>query len=123
MLNDTLDRTMHALAHPTRRAILESVMRRETRITDLAAPFATSLNAVSKHVRVLEKARLVRRRRVWREHFVSFNPKPLEDVRAWIEVRRQFWNAQLDALDAVLKAQDAAEAAKRDPAGSGEAPG
>ncbi len=103
-----LDRTLAALAHPARRAILERVMRRETRVTDLAEPFAMSLNAVSKHIRVLEQARLVRRRRVWREHLVSFNPAPLDDVSAWIEKRRAFWTARLDALDALLKAEDAA---------------
>jgi DNA-binding transcriptional ArsR family regulator len=109
-MNDTLDRTMTALAHPARRAILEQVMRRESRVTELAEPFAMSLNAVSKHIRVLERARLVRRRRVWREHLVSFHPAPLDDVAAWIEKRRAFWTARLDALDALLKAEDAAVA-------------
>jgi DNA-binding transcriptional ArsR family regulator len=110
-LNDTsaaLDVTMSALAHPIRRALLESVMRQEARVTDLAAPFAMSLNAVSKHIRVLERAGLMRRRRVWREHYVSFNPAPLEQVSAWIEQRRAFWTAKFDLLDAVLSAQDAA---------------
>ncbi len=102
-----LTRTMTALSHPARRAILERVMRRETRITDLAEPFDMSLNAVSKHIRVLERARLVRRRRVWREHFVSFNPQPLEQASAWIEKWRAFWTARFDALDALLKAQQA----------------
>ena len=107
-MNESLDRTMAALAHPARRSILERVMQRETRITELAEPFSMSLNAVSKHIRVLEKARLVRRRREWREHLVSFNPAPLDEVSAWIEQRRRFWNTRLDALDALLKAQDAA---------------
>jgi DNA-binding transcriptional ArsR family regulator len=109
--NDTkigLSRTMSALAHPMRRAILERVMRRETRVSDLAEPFAVSLNAVSKHVRVLERARLVRRRRVWREHLVSFNPAPLEDVAAWVAKCRTFWNRKLDALEQLLKEEDAA---------------
>ncbi len=99
---------MGALAHPARRAILERVILRETRVTDLAAPFSMSLNAVSKHIRVLEGAGLVRRRRVWREHLVSFNAQPLEDASAWIEKRRAFWTSRLDALDALLKAEDAA---------------
>jgi DNA-binding transcriptional ArsR family regulator len=110
-VNDNLggmDLAMMALAHPTRRAILERVMRSETRITELAAPFAISLNAVSKHIRILERARLVRRRRVWREHLVSFDPEPLEQVSAWIEKTRAFWTARLDALDELLKAEDAA---------------
>ncbi|MBY0112194.1 MAG: metalloregulator ArsR/SmtB family transcription factor [Phycisphaerales bacterium] len=98
-----LDRTMTALAHPTRRAILRRVMRHESRVTDLAAPFAMSLNAVSKHIRVLEEARLVTRRRVWREHFVSFNPEPLNEVAQWIEQARAYWNERFDALDAMLR--------------------
>jgi len=114
-LNETaheMDWALTALAHPTRRAILERVMRRETRVTDLAAPFAISLNAVSKHIRILERARLVRRRRQWREHLVSFNPEPLQEVSAWIEKTRAFWSAQLDALEELLKAEDAATAEK-----------
>jgi len=102
------DLTLTALAHPVRRAILERVMRKELRVTDLARPFAMSLNAVSKHIRILERAGLVSRRRVWREHLVSFNPEPLEQVSAWIETSRAFWSARLDALDELLKAEDAA---------------
>jgi DNA-binding transcriptional ArsR family regulator len=110
-LNDEspqFDFALTALAHPVRRAILERVMQAELRVTELAEPFAMSLNAVSKHIRVLEQAGLVSRRRVWREHFVSFNPEPLEQVSAWIEKSRAFWSARLDALDALLKAEDAA---------------
>jgi hypothetical protein len=83
-------------------------MRRETRITELAAPYTISLNAVSKHIRILERARLVQRRRVWREHLVSFNPEPLKEVSAWIEKTRAFWAARLDALDELLAVEDAA---------------
>jgi len=101
-----LDRSLNALAHPVRRAILERVMRREVRVTELAAPFDMSLNAVSKHIRVLEGARLVRRRRVWREHLVSFNPRPLEEVSAWIEKSRAFWSPRLDALEAALSKEE-----------------
>jgi DNA-binding transcriptional ArsR family regulator len=110
-LNDAaraIDMTMTALAHPTRRAILERVMRRETCVSELAKPFAISLNAVSKHIRILERGGLVRRRRVWREHLVSFNPQPLREVSAWIEKTRAFWSARLDALEELLKAEDAA---------------
>lgn len=108
-LNDKaadLDDTMTALADPTRRAILRRLMRGEARVTDLARPFAMSLNAVSKHIRVLERARLVRRRRVWREHRVSFNPGPLESAEAWIAKQREFWTPRLDALEAALRAED-----------------
>jgi DNA-binding transcriptional ArsR family regulator len=110
-LNDQqedFDLTLTALAHPVRRAILERVMQTEVRVTELAKPFAMSLNAVSKHIRILERAGLVSRRRVWREHLVSFNAEPLEQVSAWIEKSRAFWSARLDALDDLLKAEDAA---------------
>ncbi len=83
-------------------------MHTELRVTELARPFVMSLNAVSKHIRILERAGLVSRRRVWREHLVSFNAEPLEQVSSWIEKSRAFWSARLDALDALLKAEDAA---------------
>src|SRR6266849_5807846 len=101
------DLALTALAHPVRRAILERVMRSELRVTELAKPFAMSLNAVSKHIRILERAGLVSRRRVWREHRVSFHSEPLEQVSAWIEKSRAFWSARLDALDELLQAEDA----------------
>src|SRR5580698_10386219 len=110
-LNDIqqhFDFTLTALAHPVRRAILERVMQTELRVTELARPFAMSLNAVSKHIRILERAGLVSRRRVWREHLVSFNAEPLEQVAAWLEKTRAFWSARLDALDELLKSEDAA---------------
>lgn len=97
-----LDHTMLALADPTRRAILERLGAGEARVTDLAAPFAMSLNAVSKHIRILERAALVSRRRAGREHVLSLNPAPLDAASAWIEAQRQFWNARLDALEAAL---------------------
>ena len=100
-----LDQTLAALADPTRRAILERLTRGEARVTELAAPFAMSLNAVSKHIRTLERARLVRRRRRGREHVLSLEPRPLGDAAAWIERQRDFWNARLDALEALLDAE------------------
>jgi DNA-binding transcriptional ArsR family regulator len=104
-----LDLAMNALAHPTRRAILQRVMRHEARVTDLAAPFDLSLNAVSKHIRVLETANLVKRRRVWREHFVSFNPQPMDLVSQWIEQQRAIWTQRFDNLDEFLKQEMAAQ--------------
>jgi DNA-binding transcriptional ArsR family regulator len=112
------DLTLTALAHPVRRAILERVMQTELRVTELAEPYAMSLSAVSKHIRILERAGLVIRRRAWREHLVSFNPKPLEQVSEWIEKSRAFWTAGLDALDELLKAEDAAGNQKADKKGN-----
>ena len=77
-----LDNILGALADPTRRAILLRLSRGDARVTDLAAPFAISLNSVSKHIRILERARLIERRRVGREHVLSRNLRPLNEAAA-----------------------------------------
>ena len=105
-----LDQTLLALADPTRRAILRRLSQGEARVTELAHPFDISLNAVSKHIRMLERARLVRRRRVGREHRLSFNPRPLDAAASWIEDQRAIWTARLAALDELLEAEDRAAA-------------
>jgi DNA-binding transcriptional ArsR family regulator len=105
-----LDHTLLALADPTRRAILRRLSGGEARVTELAQPFAMSLNAVSKHIRMLERAGLVHRRRVGREHFLSFQPEPLDEAAAWIESQRAMWTARLDALENLLLAEDRAAA-------------
>ncbi|MCI0388206.1 MAG: metalloregulator ArsR/SmtB family transcription factor [Acidobacteria bacterium] len=104
-MQSNLDQTLIALADPTRRAILQRLTEGETRVTELAQPFAMSLNSVSKHIRMLERANLVRRRRVGREHLLSLNPGPLNEAAAWIESQRVFWTARLNALDALLKGE------------------
>jgi DNA-binding transcriptional ArsR family regulator len=101
-----LDQTLIALADPTRRAILERLSQGESRVTELAQPFTITLNAVSKHIRMLERARLVRRRCAGREHFLSLNREPLDEAAAWIEEQRTIWSARLDSLDAHLRAED-----------------
>jgi DNA-binding transcriptional ArsR family regulator len=106
----SLQSTWIALADPTRRSILERLSRGEARVTEIARPYSISLNAVSKHIRVLERARLIRRRRAGREHILSFNPDPLTSAAAWIEEQRSLWMSRLDALDALLQVQDAAAA-------------
>ena len=98
-----LDHTLGALADPTRRAILVRLSEGEARVTDLAAPFDISLNSVSKHLRILERARLVKRRRVGREHFLSRNPHPLDEAVAWIDRLRDHWNRRLDRLEKALE--------------------
>jgi DNA-binding transcriptional ArsR family regulator len=105
-----LNQTLMALADPTRRAILQRLSRGEARVTELALPFAMSLNAVSKHIRVLEGARLVRRRRAGREHLLSVNPEPLDEAAAWIERQRARWTTRLDTLEGLLLAEDRASA-------------
>jgi DNA-binding transcriptional ArsR family regulator len=101
-----LDNTMLALADPTRRAILHRLSSGEARVTELAAPFEISLNSVSKHIRMLERAQLVRRRKSGRDHFLSLNPKPLDQAAKWIEQQRSLWNARLDALERALEADE-----------------
>lgn len=109
-MDSTLDSTLSALADPVRRAILRRLASGEARVTDLAQPFPISLNSVSKHIRMLERARLVTRRRAGREHFLAFNPAPLDEAVRWMDAQRAFWNSRLDALDALLRADDAAGA-------------
>lgn len=110
-----LDAALVALADPTRRAILQRLAQGEATVTEIAAPFAVSLNAVSKHIRLLERGGLVQRRRAGREHILSFDAAPLHDVAAWIHSQSEFWTRRLDALDAMLKAEDAvpSKAARR----------
>ena len=112
MSQPTLDQTLIALADATRRAILHRLSQGEARVTELAEPFNMSLNSVSKHIRMLERAQLVRRRRSGREHLLTFNPKPLDEAAQWIEKHRALWTARLNALDALLQAEDRAAAAK-----------
>jgi DNA-binding transcriptional ArsR family regulator len=98
-----LDPTMAALADPTRRAILQRLSQGEARVTELARPFAISLNSVSKHIRMLERARLVRRRRAGRGYLLTFNPEPLDEAAGWIEAQRSFWTTRLNALEQALR--------------------
>ena len=105
----TIDRTLLAIADPTRRAILLRLSRGEARVTEVARPFDMSLNAVSKHILVLERANLVKRRRVGREHFLSYRPEPLDEAARWIEQTRNFWASRLDTLEHLLREEDKAE--------------
>jgi len=88
-----------ALADPTRRAIVERLSRGPTRVTDVAAPFDMSLNAVSKHIKVLEAARLIRRTREGREHTLELDPKPLREIARWASDVERFWSGRLDRLE------------------------
>ena len=108
-----LDDTLTALSDPTRRAILQRLALGEARVTDLARPFAISLNSVSKHIRMLERAHLVRRRRAGREHLLSFDPQPLDEAAAWIEAQRAFWTARLDLLERELRQPETKQKARR----------
>jgi DNA-binding transcriptional ArsR family regulator len=98
-----LDRTFAALADPTRRRILAHLARGERCVTDLARPHAMSLPAVSKHLRVLEKAGLLRRRRYGRVHQLNLEAKPMKQAARWIEEYRKFWEGSLDRLAEYLE--------------------
>lgn len=104
-----LDRVFHALAHPARRAMLGSLTLGERNLTELAAPLRMSFPAASKHVRVLEKARLVRRRIVGRTHLCRIEGKPLGEANGWLEQYRRFWEASFSRLDGLLEELKAAE--------------
>jgi DNA-binding transcriptional ArsR family regulator len=93
-----LDSTFAALADPTRRRILEHLSAGACRVTQLAEPFSISLPAVSKHLRVLEAAGLLKRRRHGREHHLELRAAPLADAIHWIERYRRFWEGSLEAL-------------------------
>ena len=93
-----LDRVFGAVADPTRRAILRTLQRKPATITEIARGFPVSLNAVSKHVKVLERAGLIHREVIGREHYCRVEAEPLMAAAAWLEHYRQFWEARLDAL-------------------------
>ena len=114
-LTADLDATLDALADPTRRAILERLGGGGARVTDLAAPFAMSLNSVSKHLRVLERAGLVRRQRAGREHFIVLDRAPLEAAAVWIARQRDLWTTRLVEFEAWVEAEQVG--------GSGHGPG
>ena len=99
----SLNRTFAALADPTRRRILAHLARGDKRVTQLARPHDMSLPAVSKHLRVLENAGLLRRRRYGRVHEMQLNAKPLKQAAEWVEEYRKFWEGSLDRLAEYLE--------------------
>jgi DNA-binding transcriptional ArsR family regulator len=97
---ERLDLVFHALADRTRRALLRRLGRGPAMVTELAKPFSISLPAVSKHLRVLERAHLVSRRVDGRVHRCSLDPERLSEVEGWLRERRGFWEQTLDSLAA-----------------------
>lgn len=95
----TLDGVFNALCDPTRRAILARLTGADARVTDIASAFPISLNSISKHIRMLERAGLLRRSVVGRDHVLSLNAAPLADAAQWIEHYRRFWDDRLAALE------------------------
>ncbi|HEY5948515.1 MAG TPA: metalloregulator ArsR/SmtB family transcription factor [Kofleriaceae bacterium] len=97
-----LDLVFHALAHPARRAIVRQLSMGERNLSELASPLKMTFPAATKHVRVLEGAKLVRRRIVGREHLCRLQAEPLKEAMQWTESFREHWEARFTALDSVL---------------------
>jgi len=100
---DSLSLTLSALADPTRRAIVARLAEGEATVSELAEPFAMSVPAVSKHLKVLERAGLVEKGREAQFRPRRLKPEPFRDLAAWMEHYRRFWDAKLDSLDTYLK--------------------
>jgi DNA-binding transcriptional ArsR family regulator len=105
MTQANLDRAYSALADSTRRAIIARLAQGEVSVTELAEPFAISLPAVSRHLRVLERAALVSQRREGQFRICSLNWHGLKDASEWLGFYRRFWSESLDRLDAHLKSE------------------
>jgi DNA-binding transcriptional ArsR family regulator len=100
---DQLTDVLTAISHPTRRAIIGQLANGPARFLDIAKPFDTALNAVTKHLKLLERARLIERRKVGREVFISFRGEPLRQVVGWVHEYERFWNQHLDEFEQHFK--------------------
>jgi DNA-binding transcriptional ArsR family regulator len=105
MVNDTpqLDRAFGALAHPIRRGILARLAMGEATVAELAKPFRVSAPAISKHMRILEQAGLLSRRKQGRQHRCRLEEQRLREAQEWMQQQRDLWNERLDALERYLK--------------------
>ena len=93
---DSLTAVLTSLSHPSRRAILEQLVVGPARFTDIAAAFHTAVNAVTKHLKLLERAGLIERTKKGREVFISLRAEPLQQVSTWVHPYERFWNQRLD---------------------------
>jgi DNA-binding transcriptional ArsR family regulator len=100
---DALSETLSALADPTRRAILARLSKGEATVNELAEPFAMSLPAISKHLKVLERAKLISRSRNAQWRPCKFEPEPLEKLDGWLDEYRELWEGRLDRLEDYLR--------------------
>ena len=100
---DHLGDVLTAISHPTRRAIIGRLADGPARFLDVAKPFDTALNAVTKHLKLLERAGLIERRKQGREVFISFRAEPLRDVAGWVNEYERFWNERLDQFERHFK--------------------
>jgi len=100
---DHLTDVLTAISHPSRRAIIEQLANGPARFLDIAEPFDTALNAVTKHLKLLERAGLIERRKQGREVFISFRGEPLREVAGWLHEYERFWNERLDQFEQYFK--------------------
>src|SRR5216684_5945634 len=100
---DHLSDVLTAISHPTRRAIIGQLAIGPARFTDIARPFDTALNAVTKHLKLLERAGLIERKKQGREVFISFRGGPLREVAEWMNEYERFWNERLDQFERYFK--------------------
>lgn len=102
-----MNAVFHALGAPTRRQMLFDLSEGERTVSQLAEPFAISLAAASKHIKVLESAGLIRREIRWRTHYCHLDPAPLASAYEWLGFYARFWNERLDVLENLLRRDDA----------------
>lgn len=102
---DQLTNVLTAITHPTRRAIISRLADGPARFSDIARPFDTALNAVTKHLKLLERAGLIEREKKGREVFISFRAEPLRQVAGWVHEYERFWNERLDTFQRHFKSK------------------
>lgn len=100
---DSLTDVLTAISHPTRRAIIGKLANGPARFLDIAKPFDTALNAVTKHLKLLERAGLIERKKQGREVLISLRGEPLREVAGWVHVYERFWNERLDKFEQYFK--------------------
>jgi DNA-binding transcriptional ArsR family regulator len=100
---DQLSDVLTAISHPTRRAIIRQLSNGPARFLDIAKPFDTALNAVTKHLKMLERAGLIERQKQGREVLISFRGEPLREVAGWVHEYERFWNKRLDKFEQHFK--------------------
>jgi DNA-binding transcriptional ArsR family regulator len=100
---DRLTDVLTAISHPTRRAIIGQLANGPARFLDVAKPFDIALNAVTKHLKLLERAGLIERRKKGREVYISFRGEPLREVAGWVHEYERFWNERLDEFEQFFK--------------------
>src|SRR5262245_53590008 len=114
MVDNHLDATFHALSDPTRRGMLASLALGEKSIGELAGPLSMSFAGASKHVKVLEDAGLLKRRKVGRTHLIQLNAGPLEKATSWLRQWEKYWSVRLDRLEALIERDNTLDRDKKE---------